>query len=67
MPRPRPIANGLVGANVRIATVWVEEKCATPLEDVLRNLLSLFKACIAYARLQLEELDRTQAAQRKTA
>jgi hypothetical protein len=33
---------------------------------VLRNLLSLFKACIAYARMQLDELDQAQAA-RKTA
>lgn len=61
------LANGLVGANTRIATQWVADRCKTPLEDVLRNLLSLFKACIAYARLQLEELDRSQAAGRKTA
>jgi AcrR family transcriptional regulator len=44
------LANGLVGANTRIATQWVAERCKTPLEDVLRNLLVLFQACTAYAR-----------------
>ncbi len=51
---PVLIANGLVGANVRIATVWVEEKCATPLEDVLRNLFSFFLAIIHYSEQQLK-------------
>lgn len=51
---PVLIANGLVGANVRIATVWVEEKCATPLEDVLRNLFSFFLAIIHYGEQQLK-------------
>ncbi|MCH8178759.1 MAG: TetR/AcrR family transcriptional regulator [Proteobacteria bacterium] len=44
------LGNGLVGANTRVATQWVAERCKTPLEDVLRNVLTLFKACIAYAR-----------------
>jgi AcrR family transcriptional regulator len=47
------LANGLVGANIRIATQWVADRCKTPLDEVLRNLLALFQACIAYAR-QLE-------------
>jgi AcrR family transcriptional regulator len=61
------LANGLVGANTRIATQWVADRCKTPLEDVLRNLLSLFQACIAYARQQSEALEATQVATRKTA
>jgi AcrR family transcriptional regulator len=44
------LANGLVGANTRIATQWVADKCKAPLDDVLRNSLALFKASIAYAR-----------------
>jgi len=46
------LGNGLVGANTRIATQWVAERCKTPLEDVLRNVLVLFRASIAYAREQ---------------
>lgn len=46
---PTMLGNGLVGANVRLATLWVEDKCATPLEDVLRNMLSLYLAWIDYA------------------
>ncbi|MFT3858401.1 MAG: TetR/AcrR family transcriptional regulator [Aquabacterium sp.] len=44
------LANGLVGANTRIATQWVDERCKTPLERVLRNVLVLFEASIAHAR-----------------
>jgi AcrR family transcriptional regulator len=51
---PVLIANGLVGSNVRIATVWVEEKCATPLEDVLLNLFSFFLAIIHYGEQLLK-------------
>jgi AcrR family transcriptional regulator len=47
------LANGLVGANTRIATQWVADRCKTPVNDVLRNILVLFQACIAHAR-QLE-------------
>lgn len=61
------LANGLVGANTRIATQWVAERCQTPLEDVLRNLLALFKACIAYARTETEALERQQASALKQA
>jgi AcrR family transcriptional regulator len=46
------LANGLVGANTRIATQWVNERCKTPLEDVLFNTLTLFRASIIYAREQ---------------
>lgn len=46
------LGNGLVGANTRVATQWVADRCKAPLEDVLRNVLTLFKACIAYAREQ---------------
>lgn len=44
------LANGLVGANTRIATQWVAERCKAPLEDVLRNVLVLYEACIIHAR-----------------
>ncbi len=44
------LANGLVGANTRIATQWVADRCKTPLEHVLRNVLVMFEACIAHAR-----------------
>ena len=53
---PHILANGLVGANTRIATQWVAERCKTPLDDVLRNVLALFKASIAYAREQENSL-----------
>ena len=44
------LAIGLVGANTRVATHWVNERCKTPMDVVLHNLLSLFKAASAYAR-----------------
>lgn len=44
------VADGLVGANTRIATQWVANRCKTPIDDVLRNALSIFKACTMYAR-----------------
>lgn len=50
------LANGLVGANTRIATQWVAERCKTPLEHVLRNVLVMFEACIAHARKLENEL-----------
>ncbi len=50
------LANGLVGANTRIATQWVADRCKAPLEDVLANTLTLFKACIGYARMLEAEL-----------
>ncbi len=49
------VAHGLVGANIRMATVWVEEKCETPLEDVLRHLFAFFRASIAFAEMSLKE------------
>lgn len=56
------LANGLVGANTRIATQWVADRCKAPVEFVLHNTLTLFRASIAYAREQEEALAR-QAAQ----
>jgi AcrR family transcriptional regulator len=44
------LALGLVGANTRLATHWVNERCKTPMDTVLHNLLTLFKAATAYAR-----------------
>ena len=44
------MASGLVGACTRVTTQWVVDKCRTPLEDVLRNVLMLFHATIAHAR-----------------
>lgn len=53
---PAMIGNGLVGANIRIATLWVEDKCAEPLEDILRNTLVFYTATISHARQQLAAL-----------
>lgn len=47
---PTIIADGLVGSSNRIATQWVAEKCKTPLDEVLHNCVSIFKACIEMAR-----------------
>ena len=44
------IADGLVGANNHIASQWVADKCKAPLEDVLRNSLMIYEACIDFAR-----------------
>jgi AcrR family transcriptional regulator len=44
------IAKGLTGANSRITTDWVNERCKTPLEDVLANMLWIYSACLAQAR-----------------
>ena len=52
---PTLISNGLVGANIRLATMWVEEKCATPLEDMLRNMMAIFSASIEHARKLMAE------------
>ena len=59
--KPVFIANGLVGSNIRIATLWVEEKCATPLEDVLRNMFAFYQAAIGYADARLQEAKAAQA------
>ena len=56
------LANGLVGANTRIATQWVAERCKTPLEQVLRNVLVMYEACIAHARRLDAELAKGEAA-----
>lgn len=53
---PVLIGNGLVGSNVRLATMWVEEKCATPLEDMLRNMLAIFTASTEHARRLMAQL-----------
>jgi AcrR family transcriptional regulator len=44
------VANGLVGGNIRMATMWVEDKCSTPLEDILRNMLVFYSAAIEFVR-----------------
>ena len=51
---PIYIANGLVGSNIRIATLWVEDKCSLPLDDVLRNMFAFYQAAITYADVQLK-------------
>jgi AcrR family transcriptional regulator len=48
----RIISSGLVGSNISIATQWVSERCRTPLDVVLHNMLAIFKACIQYAQAQ---------------
>lgn len=58
------LANGLVGANTRIATQWVADRCKAPLDDVLINTLTLFRASIAYAREQEKALAAAAADQR---
>ncbi|MDI1260018.1 TetR/AcrR family transcriptional regulator [Aquabacterium sp.] len=47
---PTIIADGLVGSSNRIATQWVAEKCKTPLDEVLHNCVSIFRACIEMAQ-----------------
>jgi len=44
------VADGLVGANNHIASQWVADRCRKPLDDVLRNSLMIYEACIEYAR-----------------
>jgi hypothetical protein len=39
----------MIGAVMRMATVWVENKCDTPLEDMLRNIMMFYVAGIHYA------------------
>ena len=39
-----------MGANTRIATQWVNDRCKAPVDHVLRNALAIFEACIAHAR-----------------
>lgn len=51
---PHLLSNGLVGANVRLATLWVEEGCNLPLDEVLHNMLALFKASLRYIRSPAE-------------
>lgn len=46
----KSIADGLVGANNQIASTWVADRCRKPLDDVLRNSLMIYEACIEYAR-----------------
>lgn len=46
---PTLVGVGLTGAVIRIATSWVEDKCAMPLEDVLRNMMGFYVAAIQYA------------------
>ena len=47
---PRILASALVGANTRLATQWVIDHCKTPMDDLLRNNLAIFKAMILYAK-----------------
>lgn len=67
------LANGLVGANIRVSTQWVADGCKAPLENVLLNLLTLFKASIAYARQQeaalvaVRQAPAAEAVKRKSA
>lgn len=42
------LAAGLLGANIHIATHWVSERFATPLDTVLRNNLLIYEALVAY-------------------
>ena len=57
------LANGLVGANIRVATQWAMDGCVIPVDDVLRHLLVLFHACIAHAgELEARSLALAKAA-----
>jgi AcrR family transcriptional regulator len=40
------LSAGLVGANIRIATYWVQEGCRIPVEEVLASALSLYRAMV---------------------
>lgn len=52
------IAEGLVGANNHIASQWVADRCKAPLEDVLRNSLMIYEACIAHARKLSDQVNK---------
>ncbi len=52
---PTMVGIGLTGAVIRIATSWVEDKCATPVEDVLRNMMAFYVAAIHYAEKMLSQ------------
>ncbi|MEN9451711.1 MAG: hypothetical protein RLZZ369_770 [Pseudomonadota bacterium] len=54
------IAEGLVGANNHIASQWVASRCKAPLDDVLRNSLMIYEACIDYARRNSKQISRAQ-------
>ncbi len=58
---PAMLGNGLVGSNIRIATMWVEDKCSAPLEDILRNMLVFYTATIEHAQRQLAQKPPAQA------
>lgn len=46
---PVLLSTGLLGAVMRMATVWVENKCDKPLDDVLRNMMMFYVAGIRHA------------------
>lgn len=46
------LARGLVGAQIQIATHWVRERFRTPLEDVLSQLVALYRALIELAQAE---------------
>jgi AcrR family transcriptional regulator len=50
---PHLISTGMLGAMMRMAAVWVENKCDLPLDDVLRNMMMFYVAGIQYAEALL--------------
>jgi AcrR family transcriptional regulator len=50
---PHFISTGMLGAMMRMATVWVENKCDLPLDDVLRNMMMFYVAGIQHAEALL--------------
>ena len=53
------VAAGLLGANIHIATHWVREGFATPLEQVLAGNVMLYRALDAHWRAQVQSRQRT--------
>jgi AcrR family transcriptional regulator len=51
---PYFISTGMLGAMMRMATVWVESKCEMPLDDMLRNMMMFYVAGIQYAEALLQ-------------
>jgi hypothetical protein len=62
---PDVIAAGLLGANIHIATHWVRERFATPLETVLANNVLFYRALGDHWRKTAEAKPARTSVQRR--
>jgi len=56
------IAAGLLGANIHIATHWVRERFATPLDQVLESNVLIYRALDAYWRNEVKPISKPDRA-----